>query len=410
MNCLVYDLGLFVPVAEMLGASRRFEKVWYYTPTAEQFLVSKRALIGAGLDNVVRVQNFWDYVPHADVIVFPDVGSADLQTFLRDQCGKMVWGSAHAEVLELERSELKRIMKAKRMAMPKYDVVEGMDALRELLEENDERFVKISRFRGDLETYHHINWFLTEPWWNELSHRIGPMREIMEFVVEQGIEGVEIGYDGFCVDGEFPAHAVIGYEHKDAAYVGKVVSAKELPAPLADVNRRLAPLLKTLGCRSAYSNELRVKGGQGVLIDPCMRFGSPPSECMLALIENWDEIILLGANGSLEEPKFAGKFAAEVMLLSPWAEDNFLAIDVPDEVRERVKLYNHTRIGEVDYIVPSIAQVGAAVGVGNTLEDAKREALEVANAVKAHQLTYDEQAFDRLDETIEEGIQEGIDW
>jgi hypothetical protein len=237
------------------------------------------------------------------------------------------------------------------------------------------------------------------------------MRELMEFVVEEGVDGVEVGYDGICIDGEFPRTAVFGYEAKDAAYIGKVVPYDKLAEPLKEVNRKLVPVLRAFGCRSAYSTELRItKRGLGYLIDPCMRFGSPPSECLWLLYENWDEIILQGANGTIVEPKVRGKFAAEVMLKSEWAAENFLALKVSEWARPSVHLYNHCRIGDTDWVVPGITQVGAACGVGDTMQEAVEAALASAEAVQGHELVYDKSAFDTLSEVVERGAKEGIEW
>lgn len=412
MKALIYDLGLFSPCAEELARSPLFDEIWYFTPTHEQFPISRKALIGAGLEGVKRIYRFFDYVEAADVIVFPDVGLGDLQTYLRSQ-GKAVWGSGEGEMLELERAGLKSLMESRGMKVPKWSLIDGMDDLRSYFEDpsNDDQFVKISRFRGDAETFHHKDWFRSEPWWADMNHRLGPMRDLMEFVAEAKIEGVEVGFDGICIDGEFPQGAVLGYEDKDHAYVGAVLPYDSLPEPLIRVNVQLAPVLKTLGVRSAYSTELRItRRDGGTLIDPCMRFGSPPSECLWGLYSNWGEIISGGAQGRLVEPKPTARFAAEVILTSSWAEEEWLAVRIPDEVRDQIKLYNHCRIGDVDHVVPGLAQIGAACGVGSTLEEAIESATTAAQAVEAHQLTYDSQAFDRLRETIEKGQKEGISW
>lgn len=414
MKALIHDSGLFSSFAEVLASSPLFTEVLYFTPVHDQFPVSKKALIGAGLEKVKRVYRFWDHVEEADLIAFPDVGLADLQVFLRDTLQKPVWGSAEAEYLELERVGLKRLLPKIGLLTADYSILDGMDELEEHLKDtsHEDEFIKISRFRGDLETYHHHDWFRSESWFRELKHRIGPMAEIMEFLSEEKIEGVEVGWDGYCVDGKFPSLAVLGYEAKDQAYIGQVMSQAEMPSKVTFINDRLSSTLAALKCRSAMSTELRITSrGQVYLIDPCERLGSPPSECLLSLFSNWPEIVWAGSQGNLVEPKPVARFAAELMLSSPWVEENWLPIRIPPSSRPFVKLYNHCIIGDTDWVVPtSIHQIGAAIGLGSTMKDACEQAKEIAESLDAHELTYDPAAFDRLEETIEKGEKEGIRW
>src|SRR5208337_4770776 len=123
---------------------------------------------------------------------------------------------------------------------------------------------------------------------DDLASRLGPRQSSTIFIVEDPIEGVEIGYDGACIDGGFPALARFGYEAKDAGYVGKVVDYEDLPAALREVNDKLGPAMAVLGCRSFFSTEVRVGADRKpYLMDPAMRASSPPSEAYIELFRNW---------------------------------------------------------------------------------------------------------------------------
>jgi hypothetical protein len=407
---LVIDQGLYVHIAEKLAES--FGRVLYYcNGWRSAFPVSERFNIGAGIDGIERISNAWEYIDDADLIVFPDTYFGGEQQYLRRQ-GKRVWGSGHAELLELYRDELKTVMKSAGLPVGRYEIVTGIEALRAYLKDNPGVYVKGNVFRGDVETFRNRNWVVTQPLLDDLASRLGPRQSSTVFVVEDPIEGVETGYDGACIDGRFPALASFGYEAKDAGYVGKVVDYHELPAALREVNARLAPAMAALGCRSFYSTEVRVGADrQPYLMDPAMRAGSPPSEAYIELFSNWDELIWAGANGEVAQLRPAAAYAAEIVLRSEWAREHFLALDIPRSVSRFIKVHGHCRIDGRDYAAPlGIREVGAAIGLGDSLEDAVGAALEHAEAVAGLELEFDRNALNAAMEAVAQGREFGIDW
>lgn len=411
-TALVWDSGLFPYAATKLAEG--FERVLYYTPYQDSFPVSRKTLWGSGLEGVERTNDFFEHLDEADLIMFPDVGMGDLQIYLREH-GYRVWGSAGAEILELDRVGLKRLMLSKGMARPKTWIIQGMDDLREHLEDpdHDDQHVKISEFRGDTETHHHKNPWLSQDWLRRTEYQLGmPMRNKMTFVVEAGIDGVEVGYDGFCIDGAFPAVTAYGYEAKDVAYLGRVCKAKDLPVVLQEVNHELGPVLMELGCRSLFSTEVRVtKDGTGFLIDPSLRFPSPPSGALMETFSNWPEIFHEGAGGELVEPVPTAMYCAELVMRSEYARDGFLALRFPESHRHLVKLHGHAIIDGTDYVVSlGMDVIGGAVGVGDTMDEAIAQARDVAESIEAEGLEYEEASFDVLKERIEQGVTHGIAW
>ncbi|HKD67741.1 MAG TPA: hypothetical protein VKB84_12925 [Candidatus Binataceae bacterium] len=407
---LVIDQGLYVHIAEKLAES--FGRVLYYcNGWRSAFPVSERFNVGAGIDGIERIANPWEHVEGADLIVFPDTYFGGEQEYLRRQ-GKRVWGSGHAEILELHRDELKTLMKSAGLAVGRYEIITGIEPLRQYLKDNPGVYVKGNVFRGDVETFRNKNWVVTQPLLDDLASRLGPRQSSVVFVVEDPIEGVEAGYDGVCVDGRFPAVGSFGYKAKDAGYVGKVVDYEDLPQALREVNTRLAPAMAALGCRSFYSTEVRVGvDRKAYLMDPAMRAGSPPSEAYIELFANWDEVIWAGADGEVVDLRPAAGYAAEIILRSEWAREHFLALEIPAAARGFVKIHGHCRIEGRDYAAPlGIREFGAAVGLGNSLEDAVGAALEHAEAVEGLEVEFDRNALDAAMEAVERGREFGIDW
>lgn len=412
-TALVFDHGLYGYVASALVAG--FDRVLYFSPySADAFPVSRKSLWGSGLPGVTRVNDFFDHVAEADIIVFPDHGAGDLQVYLKEQ-GHAVWGSGAGEVLELNRVGFRQLQEKLGMPHPRTYMLKGLTALREHLEDprNDNQYVKLGEFRGDLESHHHVNTFLSEPWLRDLEHRLGPMGDSLTFMSERAIDdAVEVGFDGLFLGGRFCSPCAWGLEVKDLAYVGRVCDYDELPTVLLESNAKLAPVLRQMDCRSFISTELRVtEDGNGFLIDPCLRIPSPPGGALLEAYSNWPEIFTLGAAGETPTPKPKAEFIAELVLRSDFAEDDFLAIEIPEKYRDLVKLHGHARVDGVDYIVAiGMDVVGSACGTGDTMEAATEQAIEVAKSLSAYQLTYDESGFTVARERIAKAKDFGIDW
>jgi hypothetical protein len=294
-----------------------------------------------------------------------------------------------------------------------YKVVTGLDALRGHLQEHDDQYVKISRSRGDMETFRSKNYRLIEPRLDELEHSLGAMKKIMQFVVEDAIpDAVEIGYDGYCIDGRFPKQAMWGIEVKDKSFVMQCAPYNALPKQVRSVNEKMAGTLKNFGYRGFISSELRVtKDGIGYAIDPCARAGSPPSELYQIMVKNWSDILWEGAEGVLVEPEFVAKWGAELLLLSSWATKNWQAVEFPPSLRENVKLRQLTVIEGKYYFVPQMSdmpEIGAVVATGNTMEAAIKECKRIAGLVEGHYVEVIDGSLDEASAEFEKLAKFGI--
>ena len=396
-TCLVYDHGLFLSLAVML--SKDFGRTLFYAPWESGYPRSNLPRIGEGIAGIERVLSPWPHYDEIDLWVFPDVYEGDLQQFLAEQ-GKRVWGCRCGEVLELNRDASKQHSKSLGIDIGNYTVVKGLDALRQHLRTNDDQFVKISAFRGDTETFHAPNYEAAAIQLDELQHNLGAKQKIMEFICEDGInDAIEVGYDGYVIDGKYAKGAIIGVEMKDKAYVGKTMSYERLPERVKDVNAKLAPTLKEFGYRGFISTELRcTPDGKAYLIDPCCRIGSPPGELYGIWIDNLAEIIWEGAQGIVVEPEYTAKYGALCLLLSDWADSNWQHVEFPDKYRDNVVLRNYTIIDGENYVIPTwvgMPEIGAVVAVGNTAKEAMDQVRAIADEVHGHSI---EKPCDALDD------------
>ena len=406
----VYDYGLFVELAARLA--RDFGKVYYYSPWKSSFPTSNLALVGKGLPDVERVENFWDIKEDCDLFVFPDVYDGDIQMELESQ-GYAVWGARKGEEMELDRVGMMEWMKKAGLPIPNYTVVTGLPDLRKYLKSNKDVWVKVSKYRGDFETFKSEDYDLSEPKLDELEWKLGAKKYWEEFVVVQSLDNcVEIGYDGYTVDGQFPGSAICGIEIKDLGYVAMFKEYDKFAKEVKDFNTAIAPLLKKYNYKGFFSTELRVdKKRDAYMIDFCAREGSPPSELYQEMFSNLSEVIWHGAHGVMVDPISDFAYSAEILLHSQWADKNWQAVDFPRELRDKIKFRNLTVYKDKYYIVPQsvgLPEIGAVVGFGETLDAAIDDAKSVGEQVKGYFIDVPDNALDKAVEELDKCKEFGI--
>ena len=410
---MVVDQGLFVELACKLGET--FGKVYYHCPNwTDAFPRANRALIGMGMSNIELAKSMLDpeIFDSIDIFIFPDVNFGHEQEFLVSQ-GKLVWGSRMGEDMELDRPFMKDLMKQSGFPVGGWRTVQGMSKLREYLATNKDKHVKVSRFRGTFETFKSPNLPYVEPKLDEVEASLGALKDVMEFVVEDDLPNkVEFGEDMYCIDGVFPTQIIAGPEIKDEGFVGVFKKRSELPEPLTRFDRVMAPHLKKFGYRGFYSTEVRIgKDLVPYMIDFCARAASPPNELYQEFYTNLAEIIWMGANGVCIDPKPAGRYGAEALIHSSWADTHWQPLTIPDSIKKYVKLRNAMRIDGKYYTAPqgvSLPEIGAVVGYGNTLQEAIDMVKKVADQVKGYYIEIKVDAFDRAEQEIAKGEKFGL--
>ena len=405
-----FDYGLFVSWAPKLA--EYFGRVFYFCPWQSAFPSSKLHRIGSGIGNIIKVDDFWDVVPETDVFFFPDVYTSGIQKHLRG-LGYPVWGCGDAERLELERWETKEFLKDLGLPVQHCEHIYGIEELRAYLMSEEDKYVKISKLRGDFETFHHTTYNLSEPILDDIEMRLGPFKDEKEFIVEDAInDAVETGFDGFTVDGQFPDPCVFGYEIKDVSYIGVINPYSRLPRQVKETNAALAPTFQECTYRGFWSSELRiVKDGTAYLTDPCCRAGSPPSELYQEMWKNWGEIIWHGAHGEMVTPQPVAKYGVEVLLHSAWADSHWQAVFADPEIRKWIKLRNMCVKNDTMYVAPQIVglpEIGAVIAVEDTLMGAIKKVVERCKGVTGYEIDMNIDKISKAIDTIKEGEKAGI--
>lgn len=312
VTCVVVTTGLYQPLAECLAT--KCKRVILWSPEQRSAASVYQACVGDGFDTIERVKEFWPIKKDIDLFCFPDVEMSGLQLELESQ-GFAVWGSRTGDGLELKRERFLEVIKDLGLDVPQLHVCEGMDSLREYLRNRYDQYIKISRFRGNMETKHWRSWSMDENWLDWLAYTLGPIKDILRFLVFEEIEtDLEIGGDTYCVAGKWPQTMLHGIECKDTTYISAVTKYSDMPEQLREILEAFAPSLSDFDYRNQWSMEVRIKDDKSYFIDPTCRGGMPSSGSQQLVWSNFPEIIWAGANGELLEPEPAAKFTLECMV------------------------------------------------------------------------------------------------
>jgi hypothetical protein len=408
---LVVDYGSFFETALKLADS--FKKVLYYVPWENGFPGMDKWAIGREWKdkqlqdtfdgkNFQRIETMWDHLEEVDCIFHTDVYGTSEMEFLR-KMGYPVCSSGNLSRLELMRFETQKEFKAHGMDVINIKKIIGVESLREELKKVTNKFIKISKFRKHVESFHHINYELSLPLLRKLESELGPLSTVLEFTVWDPIDSVrEEGYDGFCVSGEYPKTSFSGIEKKDVCYAGGIVPYDKMSEGIRKTNAQIAPILKEGNYRGFFSTEVRTtKDGKNYLIDPTMRLPQPPSALYGEIFDNLAEIIWSTANGELVDIKPKAKFGLYAVISSDWYDEHHQNIYFPDAIRDHVKLNYPIKI-DGKYTCLNIYQhpeCGALVTVGDSFDQCKKELEKLAPLIEGYGVKVD---LTEIDSAIED--------
>ena len=383
---MVIDKGLFLPCA--LKLAEQCKHVYWCNPAEQAFPTLKQGVIGDGFDNLEMVEDLWGVKDNVDVFVFPDIGYAGLQLELESQ-GFPVFGSRKADELETNRGKFLKTIAELEMPVPKYVKIQGITALKEHLVNKEDKYIKVSKWRGDCETWHFRDWSHDESMLDFLAFKLGPARELLTFYVIDPIDtDIEDGVDTFCINGKLPKTCLHGMEAKDKAFLGTMVSFDSIAENIREVSEQFAPVLARYGYRNFFSTEVRVAGDDSYFIDPTLRAGSPPHQMQTELIANYAEVICAGANGEVVDPIPSAEFGAQILIKSKVPKEMWAEIELPKELKQWVKCGGACEIdGKLCRPPDDDCDMGWLVATGDTIEEVinnlKKYAAELPDGLSA---------------------------
>lgn len=416
ITCCVVDYGKFLFVAELMAKSAA--KTYYYSPTEREFEDCRDAYKGDGIDGVERLDSFLDpsVIGEIDLFIFPDIGFGGTQRFLRT-IGKAVWGAMGANELELSRTKFLTMLDDVGLEKVKSVKIRGLEDLKEHLRENENKWIKVNRFRAEMETWHHIDWAHSQQKMDELAVKFGGIKEDIVFVVQDEIDcDVEIGYDGWSVDGQFPESSFQGYELKNELYLGSLLPYEKLPDQVIEVNESISPVLERYGYRNFIATEIRVKEGKPYFIDPTLRMAGLTEDQLPTTCSNLADVIWHGANGHLISPKFIAQYVAvATMHYKNHVKDNWFQLKPPpEELRPWFKFYHYCEYDGMIHFIPSVPyecdEAGVVIGAADSIEGAIAALKENFEAMDQEPVTIDASGFVDLLKQVNDAENEGMEF
>jgi len=408
--CLVVDTGPFQWVAHHLA--KTYAKVYYTDPTGDSaFTGLDHDCTGDGYEDIQRVKEIEDVIERVDLAVFTDTGYAAKQDFIARVVGVPVWGARSACEMETKKVLFRATQRHLGMETPRYEVVRGIERLREFSRDHPGWWVKISpQRRGFRETFQIGDYQATRQVIDDMAYRAGVLQDVLTFLCEQDIKSeLEGGIDTYTVDGDHPDHVVVGYEDKDHGYFGAIQRYAQVDSRIRSVNEILWPELRERKCRQMFSTEVKITAeGKSILLEPTLRFPSPAGEEQGLLYKNLAEIIYHGAQGVLVAPQFEETVACEAMIEHKGDCETWRSLVIPDEIKDQVFLYATVKVGKHTAIAPGADIVGAVAAKGSSPSEALDRLKEYAAALKAEPVIVHVEALAKLIEEINLAQEQGI--
>lgn len=336
VKACVIDHGHYQPLAHRLA--KDYDVVWYYSPWEEAYPKVDRCCIGDGFGDIERCNDIWDIKDDVDLFVFPDILHSGLQQELIRQ-GYPVWGSGTGDSLELDRMKFLKTLQDVGLPLPTMKEVRGVSALREHLRDQKDKYIKISKYRGTMETFHWRDYESDRLFLDHMALKLGAVSELLRFLVCDRIDtDIEIGADTYCIDGQFPSHMMEAYEWKDKSAFGTFKPVEETADCIQEVLQAFGPVLASHSYRNYFSMEIRVKGDQFYFLDPCCRGPLPMTWSQTMIYGNLGEIVWAGAHGELVDPEPTDLYCCECILTWKGDKESWPMFRVPSELKDAMKI------------------------------------------------------------------------
>jgi hypothetical protein len=405
-TAMIFDNGLFQPLAHRIA--KDFGRVLYHRGTRHAFPVPNDSAIGGGYQKVERAGSWEEHIDEVDLFVFPDLYWSQTQAYLRS-LGHRVFGCGWGEELELWRDDFYSTLKKNGLNTVPWEMVQGMTALREHLEGEEDKYIKVSYHRGLCETFRWIDQRISKPRLDVLQHDLGALSEDQWFLVQDSLDSKrEVGSDQIIVDGRFPKTVQYAVEGKDKTGLARMLPYARLPKEVLAVNDKLAPVFASSArehstpnpYRGFFSTEIRVaKDGKPYLTDPTCRMASPCGETYMLMSDNFSEMIWAAAEGEIVEPAVKNTFAAQAMIQADLAETQSIPIFIDPKVRDQVCLFHSGIRGDGQECVfksdAAMLEIGSVIGLGATIDAAIEDCRAVAGKVVCDKMSV---AVDALEE------------
>lgn len=373
---LVVDTNIGLDHALALG--RAGVKTYYSVVHGDAFPSAADEINGLGFEEIKKVWDWGDGLRYgANIVVFTDSGFGGLANWLRSKDYYVFGADALSERLELDRRYVRHVLKKLGVDVPPAKELKGIKAVVDYIDSTEgKKFVKISRFRGDVETFG-----TDDPYEAEFLLKQGALAlfgEDVWFVVEDKLDGVEVGVDTWFNGETFQPIVADTIEVKGAGNISKFVRYED--SIWYDVLEKIRPYLAKNGYRGMFCLEGFYNGERIYVTDVTPRFPYICSHGYPRAIENYAELIIGTAKGEVVEPKVRAKYSAQIGVYTD-APDRYAIIRFDEEYKDRLAFRKVIKKNGKVWFVPGDYVVAVGTYEANDWKSAIEGATKVAESV-----------------------------
>lgn len=380
--------------------------VYYYVADISAFPKMEDNVSGQGFSGVVKVADFGEVIDEVDLVYISDSCFPWLARFLRDR-GKNVFGSTPL----LAKFEDDRVFAYERLQELGVDVPEGKicRGWREVLDyisrnEGAGRrfFVKINKWRGDIETFSAASVKEAETILSQAG--FGPYLDELEFLVQRECEGIEIGCDAWvCPEG---VCLPVSYTIEEKGRGNVAVWQSEESGFLKHFYDRIFELIRQDGYCGMLCVEGFWDGKSFKVIDVTPRCPFPVSSLYPRFVRNFTELVYNISIGRRVEVEvdWSQKFMAEITISTDekgiWRVIEFDYDLLRMKDNDGIGLRRAVMKDEKVWFVPGDGLVATANAKAETVEGALDKAVKLAESVKCMFSQFDGQFVESVLEKI----------
>lgn len=406
---LVIDTGGSFVEHSVALAKKGKNKVYYWTDDETSYPKFRDYAVGLGMEYLTKEEKDWvEYVKRVDVIVNFDVCNQGIIELLRG-FGYKCFGSGKGRILENDRVKLKEMLKDAGLMVQNYEVVKGICDLEKYIDEHPNVFVKINRFRGDLNSFYAKNLSTVQTILEDMESTLGPFRDDFTFVVEDCIDtDLEFGFDGFFNGVTYLRPYFLGIEYQKNCYLAKVTD--ELPSQIEETMQKIKPYLQKYDWRGGISTEEKiVSETEHYFLDICARLFFPGSAFYTEAIRNWPEVVEAIANKRMIRVDVREKYWGCIPLATDYGSDHFVPVEIEDRSSAKLEL-GCCKDGQY-YSVPGYGDTVRIIAGGDSIDEVIEKLKEKVKEVDAYGLsTSMVSGIDKIKEIAEAGKKVGIDF
>lgn len=353
-----------------------------------------------------------DWYEWADLIFSPNCIGQDTVAFLRRTFkNKSIFGSGDMAKAEQSRWGLKKILKDIDIKFSRSERIIGTDNLREYLKTNKDKFIKLSTFRGDTESFYAKDAKSVDLKIDEICRDRGPLKDKAEFIIEDTIDSdVEIGGDLIFSKDDYLKPYLYGYEVAKHFYIARC--SEELPKLLKDGFDKLKPVLTKLDYRSCISTEIKVTSKtESYFLDLTTRLANPLCALFNEYILNWREVVIAVGYGKKIRLDIKHKYLGAFFLNSHCGDKNYIKIDVDEKDTDHIKFVSVCKNNGSYYSVKGTEKIAVIIAAGNTVQEVIDTIKKYAGKVNADGLEKDSvYAMDQVTDIIKRGHAMGLEF